>query len=320
MSSVNPYKRVVGVVVGGVAGAALAYLIVGEAAPVPCAGDAAGTQGALAAETMAGAERKPSTQGQVEALVQRVDALAAKLAVETAERRRVQGRLDAVAAQLAMLANDTQPSAQAAADPSAPEVVASNPATAAADAAVGAAQAEAAQVAEAAASTTFERALVTAGLDPQTVTEIKRRRDDLTMAEMFLRDRANREQWADSPRFQDEMAAIEQQQMSLREEIGDDAYDRYLAAAGEPNRVRVEDVMMESPAAVAGLQRGDLVLRYGDARIFAPADLVAETRVGTAGEWVPLEVLRQGQRLQISVPRGPLGLRIAASQAPAGEG
>jgi S1-C subfamily serine protease len=90
-------------------------------------------------------------------------------------------------------------------------------------------------------------------------------------------------------------------------------YDRYLAARGEANRVRVEEVMTASAAADAGLQAGDLVLRYGDTRIFAPNELVHETRTGTAGELVRLEVIRQGQRLLLDVPRGPLGLRIAAS-------
>jgi hypothetical protein len=41
---------------------------------------------------------------------------------------------------------------------------------------------------------------------------------------------------------------------------------------------------------------------------------------GTAGEVVRVEVLRQGQRLEVDVPRGPLGVRIAASQGSPGEG
>ena len=160
----------------------------------------------------------------------------------------------------------------------------------------------------------MERALAAAGLDPGSAEDIKRRSDDLTMQEMELRDRATREQWLDTPRFTEEMAAIDAQKPSIRNEIGDEAYDRYLYAMGQPNRVRVDDVMLDSPAEQAGLQSGDMILSYGDARIFAPGELVAQTRTGTLGESVQLEVVRNGQQLQIDVPRGPLGLRIAATQ------
>jgi membrane-associated protease RseP (regulator of RpoE activity) len=161
----------------------------------------------------------------------------------------------------------------------------------------------------------MERALSAAGLDAATVADVKRRQDESTMAEIYLRDRAAREGWLDSPRFAAELAAIQAQHTPLRSEIGDEAYDRYLFALGQSNRVRVEDVLQPSPAAQAGLQPGDLIMRYGETRLFAPSELVDETRSGTAGEAVPLEILRNGTRLEVEVPRGPLGLRIAAAQA-----
>ena len=160
----------------------------------------------------------------------------------------------------------------------------------------------------------MERALSAAGLDAATAADIKRRHDELAMREMYLRYQATREQWLDSPRFAAEMASIEAQRTPLRSEIGDDAYDRYLFALGQANRVRVDDVLQQSPAAEAGLQAGDLIVRYGDARLFAPGELVDETRNGTAGEAVRLEVIRNGARFEVEVPRGPLGLRVVATQ------
>ena len=131
---------------------------------------------------------------------------------------------------------------------------------------------------------------------------------------MVLRDQATRESWIDTPRFNEEMAAIEARKTSLRDELGDDTYHRYLYALGQTNRIRVDDVLLQSPAAQVGLQTGDMILSYGDARLFAPGDLVAETRSGNAGEAVRLQILRNGQRLEVEVPRGPLGLRLAATQ------
>jgi membrane-associated protease RseP (regulator of RpoE activity) len=160
----------------------------------------------------------------------------------------------------------------------------------------------------------MERALAAAGLDAATVQDIKRRQDENTMSEIYLRDQATREQWLDSPRFAAEMAAIEAQRTPLRDEIGDDAYDRYLFALGQTNRVRIEDVLQQSPAAQAGLQAGDLIVRYGEARLFTPSELVNETRSGSRGEPVQLEFIRNGARFEVEVPRGPLGLRVAATQ------
>jgi membrane-associated protease RseP (regulator of RpoE activity) len=160
--------------------------------------------------------------------------------------------------------------------------------------------------------TATERALIAAGVAAADAADIRRRSDELTLDELYLRDQAEREQWLDTPRFREELAEIERWRPSIRD-------DRYLAALGEPNRVSVEEVLLDSAAAQAGLRAGDVVLRYGEARIFNPGELVAETRGGNAGESVRLEILRGGERLEIEVPRGPLGLRIAASHGNPGE-
>ena len=124
----------------------------------------------------------------------------------------------------------------------------------------------------------------------------------------------------DTPGFAAKMAEIEGQRTSIRDEIGDQRYDRYLAALDQPNRVAVNEVLLESPAAAAGLQAGDVVLSYGETRIFAPSELVTATRAGTAGENVRMEILRQGRRFEIQLPRGPLGVSVAASRGDPGEG
>src|SRR5215472_16470573 len=53
----------------------------------------------------------------------------------------------------------------------------------------------------------FEQAA--AGIDPATAADIKRRRDEVIMSEMYLRDRATREHCVDTQSFTTEMAAIE---------------------------------------------------------------------------------------------------------------
>lgn len=160
----------------------------------------------------------------------------------------------------------------------------------------------------------MQRALEAAGLDASTAEEIKRRGDQLAMTEVYLRDQATREGWLDSPRYSEEMAAIEAQRTSLRDELGDDTYDRYLFAQGRTNRVIVDDVMFQSVAEDVGLKSGDLIVRYDDTFLFSPDELVTQTHNGPIGETVTLEVVRAGVRFEVEVPRGPLGLRIGAAQ------
>jgi hypothetical protein len=239
-------------------------------------------------------------------LERQLERLTSTLAAEADQRRRLEQRLDGLATELAALR---------ASDRATPHAVASNPESGtAATTTPGPPGGAAGTASPADAVTTTERALLAAGIDTATVGDIKRRRDTLALSEIYLRDLATREGWMDTPRFAEEMADIERQRTSIRDEIGDEAYDRYLAALDHPNRVAVDEVLLESPAAVAGLQAGDVVRRYADARIFAPDELVTATRGGTAGEMVRVEIVRQGRRFEIEVPRGPLGIRIAASQ------
>ena len=241
--------------------------------------------------------------GAVSALAGRVRALETRLAAEAAQRRQLEEQVEALRSELSALGERAESAAAG------PKTAAVAPPVAAA-AAAGHPQGDPIDYSKSA----TERALVAAGIDPGTAEDIKRRGDELALAEMYLRDQAAREHWIDTPRFAEELAAIEAQRTSIRDEVGDTAYDGYLYALGRPNRVLVQDVLSQSPAEDAGLQAGDLILRYGAARIFHSEELIEQTRSGPPGETVRLDVLRNGERLEIDVPRGPLGVRIAPAQ------
>ena len=245
-------------------------------------------------------------------LERQLELLATKLAAEADGRRRLEERIDVLATELAALRGGGQATPHAVSKPEA------SVATAAPQAAPSGAAENPAAVYDT--SSAMERALVAAGIDATTATDIKRRQDELALSEIYLRNQAQREGWLDTPGFAAKMAEIDRQRTSIRDEIGDQAYDRYLAALDQPNRVAVNEVLLDSPAAAAGLQAGDVVLSYGETRIFAPGELVSATRSGTAGETVQMEIIRQGQRFEVQVPRGPLGVRVAASKGDPGEG
>lgn len=95
---------------------------------------------------------------------------------------------------------------------------------------------------------------------------------------------------------------------TLRSELGDADYERYLQAVGRPTAVNVRGVLASSPAEQAGLREGDQIVAYGGQRVFDSRDLNRLTFEGTPGEPMLVDVLRNGQHIQVVIPRGPVGI------------
>lgn len=106
----------------------------------------------------------------------------------------------------------------------------------------------------------------------------------------------------------DRFASMNSTQSILRSEIGDDAYARYLEVQGQPTAVNVTQVLGGSPGTRAGMQAGDQVVSYNGARVFSMSDLRNQTMQGEPGEEVVIEIDRDGMRMQLTVPRGPIGI------------
>jgi hypothetical protein len=98
-------------------------------------------------------------------------------------------------------------------------------------------------------------------------------------------------------------------QEQLRKEIGDAEYEKLLTGMGQPTSVQVMDVLASSAAEKAGLKPGDQILSYAGTRVYDMNALNQLTFQGTAGEQVSVEVKRDGQTVQLQVPRGVLGLQ-----------
>jgi len=95
---------------------------------------------------------------------------------------------------------------------------------------------------------------------------------------------------------------------TLRSELGDADYERYLKATGRPTSVGIQSVLASSPGERAGLKPGDEVVAYDGKRVFDLRDLNTLTFEGTAGEPVTVSVRREGQTVHLTMPRGPLGI------------
>ena len=106
----------------------------------------------------------------------------------------------------------------------------------------------------------------------------------------------------------DQLAASSDPQALLRAELGDADYERFLVAQGQPTAIQITRVLNGSPGSEAGLQPGDQIVSFDGERVFNVTDMRELTLRGAAGEDVVIEIDRDGVRMQLSVPRGPVGI------------
>ncbi len=170
--------------------------------------------------------------------------------------------------------------------------------------------------AEEALTETEQEDVLGAVFEPTTVSEIQAIRDDIQLQRLELRDLAIREGWINTDRFREESRAL-RSGSELRERLGDEGYDKLLAAEGRDNRVRIDSVIENSAADFSGLQEGDVVIRYADQRIFQFSDLRNGTTDGQRDESITIQVRRDGELLDLVIPRGPMGVTLSGvTEAP----
>ena len=68
----------------------------------------------------------------------------------------------------------------------------------------------------------------------------------------------------------------------------------------------VQSVLPDSPAQRAGLKRGDLVVQAGEDTIRDPQDLLKQVDKAEINQPLVLQILRNGNDLQLSVKPAPL--------------
>ncbi|MGB5716123.1 MAG: PDZ domain-containing protein [Gammaproteobacteria bacterium] len=158
-------------------------------------------------------------------------------------------------------------------------------------------------------------ALIETGIPAEQAALIQARLDEFDLNQLYIKDRASREGWLNTARYRNEQRQAQNAYQELRSEIGDDAYDRMLYALGQANRVVVRDIMQNSSAEQYGLQANDRVYEYDGQRVFTGQELnELVTQGGDAGALVLVRVQRDEQQLDVYLPRGPIGIRLASSR------
>jgi len=143
---------------------------------------------------------------------------------------------------------------------------------------------------------------VDAGFSPDRAQWILDREDELAMQALQARYEATQ-----NGASAEEVAALNASQL-MREELGDADYEKYLEGMGRPTSINIRDVLTNSPAEAAGIQPGDQIVAYDGRRVFDMNELTGLTYEGRPGETVAVDVIRDGQRMQLYVERGPIGV------------
>jgi PDZ domain-containing protein len=152
-------------------------------------------------------------------------------------------------------------------------------------------------------------ALAKANVPSHEVDRLRRLFEESELEVLQLRDRATRDGWAETPRFLQELYET---RAGLRAEVGDETFDWLLYATQRPNRVVARSLLSNGAAAQAGLQAGDIILRYDGRTIFKGGELQNATRQGKAGRPVVMEVMTKGGEVhRVTVPSGPLGIQLS---------
>lgn len=156
--------------------------------------------------------------------------------------------------------------------------------------------------------------LIKGGIDAGIAEDIVRRKNSVELKRLELLDRAKRDNYLGTQRYSDELESINQQDVDLREELGDERYDAYLFNSKQNNRIKVASVMLGSTAEQTGILKNDVVLSYDNNRMFNWQELKDATSEGQLGDYVSIDIYRDGQIYSFSVPRGPLGIQLGATR------
>ena len=161
-----------------------------------------------------------------------------------------------------------------------------------------------------------EQALVDSGMSDIQAAGLKSFFEQQELDRMYLRDQSIREGW-DRQKYQEERQKLSDTADTFLSQLDDTSYDAYLYASGQPNRVRVTNVLDSSQAGSAGIQAGDHIISYDNKRIYSGFDLRSATTGGDINQQVAVEIERNGKVMELYLNRGPLGIRMnSVSVAP----
>ena len=149
--------------------------------------------------------------------------------------------------------------------------------------------------------------IINSGIDSYNADEILLRLDQQNDRSLELHKLIQNSSSTERGEYGKELLELNKNKISLRSEMGDDAFDQYLFLNNENNRVKVTSVMSGSPAESAGLQLDDIIISYDYQKIITLTDIQSTSSKGETGNNTIMQIIRDGEEISLTVPRGTLG-------------
>jgi len=150
--------------------------------------------------------------------------------------------------------------------------------------------------------------LVTGGFTEEEANWVNQQQAEIELDNLYRQYRWRRQARENSPESARQWRGQGFTNHELRKRLGDEIYERYLKANGATTAAHVRSIVDKSPAAAAGLQAGDKITAYNGQRVFNMREVSNLTLEGQEGEPILLDIEREGNTIQLSIPRGPLGV------------
>jgi S1-C subfamily serine protease len=157
----------------------------------------------------------------------------------------------------------------------------------------------------------MRRALLKAGMPEERADALLKRAERITRESETLQAADGSGSLAD---VEAQRAAIRDLGVELRKQLGEEDYDWFLYASGISNRMVVHDAPGPDILGDIDLKPGDILLSYDGTRVLRPSELQRLSREGERGARVKVELLRQGEVIATSLPRGPLGVTFSTAR------
>lgn len=151
----------------------------------------------------------------------------------------------------------------------------------------------------------FKEKLLSAGFTPERISFLERRGEELASRrkqQEFERRRDGHPPDRLANRY------MLDEDLDLRDEIGEEEYFRYREATDRATSVPVTGVIAGGIAETIGLKPGDEIVSYDGRHVYNYYDLEARASDTTGVGNGILQVRRDGQVFELSVPRGPIGI------------
>ena len=152
--------------------------------------------------------------------------------------------------------------------------------------------------------------IINSGINSDTADEILYRIEQQNDRQSELHTLIQNSEASELREYGKELLEFNKNKISLRSEMGDDAYDQYLFLNRQNNRLKVTSVFSGSPAESAGIEPNDIILYYDNQKVLDLSDIRSAVSKGEIGSNTIVQIVRDGEEISLTLLSGTLGAQF----------